>query len=134
MSHPSLLGSVAILAQAGQPVVAACRNAVQNLEAADVAHATSVAVAELSYRAQDVRGAWRPALLYSALARDLDRSPVGGEPARGQARQRSIDALDTHLQDEGGLRWETRVDDGSTVWEVQVDPDTGTVVSDQRDD
>ena len=43
-------------------------------------------------------------------------------------------AFDTHLQDEGGLRWETKVDDGGTVWEVQVDPDIGTVVSDQRDD
>jgi uncharacterized membrane protein YkoI len=43
-------------------------------------------------------------------------------------------AFDTHLQDEGGLRWETKVDDGSTVWEVQVDPGTGAVVSDQRDE
>jgi len=42
--------------------------------------------------------------------------------------------FDTHLQDEDGLRWETKVDDGVTVWEVQVDPQTGAVVSDQPDE
>ena len=43
--------------------------------------------------------------------------------------------VETHLENEGnGLRWEVKPDDGSTVWEVQVDAQTGKVVSDQHDD
>jgi hypothetical protein len=62
-------------------------------------------------------------LAVSAAA--AEQAALGRHPGR---------AFDTHLQDEGGLRWETKVDDGSTVWEVQVDPDTGTVASDEGDD
>ncbi len=43
-------------------------------------------------------------------------------------------AFDTHLQDEGlGLVWEVKVDDGTNVWEVQIDADSGEVVSDQNE-
>jgi uncharacterized membrane protein YkoI len=43
--------------------------------------------------------------------------------------------IDTHLEDEGhGLRWEVKPDDGTRVWEVQVDAHTGNVVSDHADD
>ncbi|CAN5731706.1 hypothetical protein BH18ACT15_BH18ACT15_04600 [soil metagenome] len=43
--------------------------------------------------------------------------------------------FDQHLQNEGtGLVWEVKVDDGSSVWEVQVDAHTGQVVSDQHDE
>jgi len=42
--------------------------------------------------------------------------------------------IDSHLQNEKGVRWEVRIDDGSRVHEVQVDPTTGAVVSDQLDD
>ena len=43
--------------------------------------------------------------------------------------------IDTHLEKEGhGLRWEVKPDDGTQVWEVQVDAATGAVVSDQLDD
>lgn len=42
---------------------------------------------------------------------------------------------DTHLEDEGnGLRWEVKTDDGSRIWEVQVDAHTGKVVSNQPDE
>jgi len=43
--------------------------------------------------------------------------------------------IDVHLEDEGqGLRWEVKPDDGTRVWEVQVDATNGKVVSDQPDD
>lgn len=43
--------------------------------------------------------------------------------------------FDQHLQNEGtGLVWEVKVDDGSTVWEVQIDAQSGEVVSDQYDE
>jgi uncharacterized membrane protein YkoI len=43
--------------------------------------------------------------------------------------------VDVHLQDEGqGLRWEVKADDGTRVWEVQVDATSGRVVSNQPDD
>ncbi len=42
---------------------------------------------------------------------------------------------DTHLENEGhGLRWETKIDNGSGVWEVQVDSATGRIVSSHADD
>lgn len=64
-----------------------------------------------------------------------DGLAVSAAAAEQTARSRHAGRVfDTHLQDEGSLRWETKVDDGSTVWEVQVDPDTGAVVSDQQDD
>jgi uncharacterized membrane protein YkoI len=58
-------------------------------------------------------------------AATAEQAALGRHPGR---------VFDTHLQDEGGLRWETKVDDGSIVWEVQVDPDTAAVVSDHQDD
>src|SRR4051794_36217276 len=43
--------------------------------------------------------------------------------------------IDAHLESEGqGLRWEIKPDDGTTVWEVQIDAQTGKVVSDHPDD
>jgi uncharacterized membrane protein YkoI len=44
--------------------------------------------------------------------------------------------VDSHLQDEEGqgLRWEVKTDDGSQIWEVQVDPNSGNVVSNQPDE
>ena len=42
---------------------------------------------------------------------------------------------DVHLENEGhGLRWEVKPDDGSRVHEVQVDAQTGKIVSDQLDE
>ncbi|MDQ1695157.1 MAG: Peptidase propeptide and domain [Frankiaceae bacterium] len=42
---------------------------------------------------------------------------------------------DVHLENEGeGLRWEVKPDDGTSVWEVQIDAATGKIVSDQPDD
>jgi uncharacterized membrane protein YkoI len=64
-----------------------------------------------------------------------DGLAISAAAAEQAARSRHAGRVfDTHLQDEGGLRWETKVDDGSTVWEVQVNPDTGAVLSDQQDD
>lgn len=44
-------------------------------------------------------------------------------------------ATDVHLEtEENGLVWEVKPDDGTQLWEVQVDASTGEVVSDQLDD
>jgi uncharacterized membrane protein YkoI len=43
-------------------------------------------------------------------------------------------SFDTHLQDEGGLTWEVKVDGGGHVWEVNIDAHTGKIVSDQGDE
>jgi uncharacterized membrane protein YkoI len=44
-------------------------------------------------------------------------------------------ATDVHLENEGhGLVWEVKPADGTTVYEVQVDAQTGTIVSDQLDE
>ena len=44
-------------------------------------------------------------------------------------------AFDAHLEDEGaGLRWEVKTDDGTHVWEVQMDSATGAVVSNQPEE
>src|SRR4051795_8488890 len=43
--------------------------------------------------------------------------------------------VDVHLQDEGtGLVWEVKTDDGSQVWEIQVDAASGAVASEGLDD
>lgn len=40
--------------------------------------------------------------------------------------------VESHLETEGhGLRWEVKTKDGAQVWEVQLDPTTGAVVSNQ---
>lgn len=42
---------------------------------------------------------------------------------------------DVHLENEGdGLRWEVKPDDGKAVHEVQIDAQTGKIVSDHLDD
>lgn len=39
--------------------------------------------------------------------------------------------VESHLESEGdGLRWEVKPTDGTRVWEVQLDPASGAVVSD----
>ena len=44
-------------------------------------------------------------------------------------------AFDTHLEDEGhGLVWEVKTDDGTQVWEVHIDPQTGAIVTDNGDE
>ena len=49
--------------------------------------------------------------------------------------ERPGSVADTHLENEGaGLRWETKIADGSGAWEVQVDAASGRVVSSQPDD
>src|SRR5829696_7185239 len=68
-------------------------------------------------------------------AEEVAAVPVSAAAAERAALSRHDGrTFDTHLQDEDGLRWETKVDDGVTVWEVQVDPQTGAVVSDQPDE
>lgn len=43
--------------------------------------------------------------------------------------------VESHLETEShGLRWEVKTDDGSHVWEVQLDPSTGRVVSNQPEE
>ncbi len=43
--------------------------------------------------------------------------------------------IDAHLESEDhGLVWEIKPDDGTTIWEVQLDAHTGAVVSDQASD
>jgi len=60
-------------------------------------------------------------------------SQAGAEQAALARHEGKIS--DTHLENEGhGLRWEVKSDDGSQVWEVQVDAHRGQVVSDQPDE
>lgn len=58
------------------------------------------------------------------------------EAVRAAARRHEGRATDVHLEQEGSgpLVWEVKPDDGTTVWEVQVDAVTGEVVSDQADE
>ena len=43
--------------------------------------------------------------------------------------------VESHLESEGnGLRWEVKTDDGAHVWEVQLDPNTDAVVSNQPEE
>ena len=73
---------------------------------------------------------------------DFTRAHLGdAEVSRNAAEEAALgrhrgSVSDTHLQDEEGqgLRWEVKVDDGDTVWEVQVDAHSGRVVSDQPDE
>lgn len=67
----------------------------------------------------------------------LDAAAVSRADAERAAAGRHEGTIsDTHLEDEEGqgLRWEVKVDDGQTLWEVQVDARSGSVVSDQPDD
>ena len=65
-------------------------------------------------------------------------SEVGVSQARAErlaqlARPGSI--VESHLQTEGdAMRWEVKTDDGSHVWEVQLDPTSGAVVGNQADE
>lgn len=69
-------------------------------------------------------------------ASHLDQAKVSRDAAVHAARQaHSGHIVDVHLQDEGhGLRWEVKPDDGTHVYEVQIDAQTGKVVSDHLDD
>ena len=43
--------------------------------------------------------------------------------------------VESHLQTEGNtLRWEVKTDDGAHLWEVQLDPYTGSVVANQSEE
>lgn len=45
------------------------------------------------------------------------------------------DVVSIHLEDDGvGLEWETEVDDGQAVWEVNVNAQTGAVNDSEADD
>jgi uncharacterized membrane protein YkoI len=45
------------------------------------------------------------------------------------------DVVSIHLEDDGsGLEWETEVDDGKAVWEVNVNAQTGEVNDSEADD
>ena len=65
-----------------------------------------------------------------------------GDAALSQARAERLardvrpgTVVDSHLETEGqGLRWEVKTDDGTNVWEVQLDPSTGSIVSNHGDD
>lgn len=47
---------------------------------------------------------------------------------------RSGSLVESHLETEGqGLRWEVKTDDGSHVWEIQLDPSTGAVLSNRTE-
>ena len=65
-------------------------------------------------------------------------SEAGVSQARAEhlaqlARPGSI--VESHLQPEDdAMRWEVKTDDGSHVWEVQLDPTSGAVVGNQADE
>ena len=60
-------------------------------------------------------------------------SQASAEHLAQLARPGSI--VESHLQTEGdALRWEVKTDDGSHVWEVQLDPMSGAVVGNQADE
>src|SRR5436190_19172174 len=64
---------------------------------------------------------------------DVRVSQADAERAATAARPGQVS--NTHLESEGqGLRWEVKTDDGHQVWEVQVDANSGQVVSDQPDE
>lgn len=52
------------------------------------------------------------------------------EAARSGQVVRPGSVVESHLETEGtGLRWEIKTDDATHIWEVQLDPSTGAVVS-----
>jgi uncharacterized membrane protein YkoI len=64
---------------------------------------------------------------------DARTTQAEAEAAAQQAKPGRL--FDSHLQNEGeGLRWEVKSDDGTTVWEIQVDASSGRVVSVQHDE
>lgn len=63
---------------------------------------------------------------------DAAVSQVQAETIARRARPGRV--VESHLQDEGALRWEVKTDDGVHVWEVQIDPQTGSVVGQQVDE
>ena len=64
---------------------------------------------------------------------DAAVTQVGAERIARDARPGTV--VDSHLQTEGdGLRWEVKTDDGTNVWEIQIDPTTGAVVSNHPDE
>ena len=71
---------------------------------------------------------------YTAAHRsEASISPTEAE--RAAKSEHAGSAFDTHLENEGaGLRWETKINDGARVWEVQVDAASGRVVSSQPEE
>lgn len=64
-----------------------------------------------------------------------DAAVTQADAERAAAARHPGTVTDTHLESESGsLRWEVKPDDGTTVWEVQVDAQTGRVVSDHPDE
>src|SRR4051812_3902084 len=57
---------------------------------------------------------------------DAHRSEAGVSQSAAEAIARDVRpgaVVDSHLESEGqGLRWEVKTDDGTRVWEVQIDP------------
>lgn len=68
-------------------------------------------------------------------SRRADASVTQAEAEAIASDAHAGDIVESHLEDEGnGLVWEVKPDDGTTIWEVQVDASTGAIVSDQQDD
>jgi uncharacterized membrane protein YkoI len=69
---------------------------------------------------------------------DAHRTEAQVSQATAEATARELHpgtVTDTHLEDEGhGLRWEVKTDDGTHLWEIQVNPTSGAVVSDRAED
>ena len=64
---------------------------------------------------------------------DADVSQRDAEEAALEVHPGTV--IESHLQDEGdGLTWEVKIDDGTTIWETNLDAGTGKVVTDQPDD
>jgi uncharacterized membrane protein YkoI len=65
-----------------------------------------------------------------------DKAAVSQSEAEAIARgARGGDVVSIHLEDDGtGLEWETEVDDGQAVWEVNVNAQTGAVNDSEADD
>ena len=64
---------------------------------------------------------------------DAHRAEAAVSQATAEQAARAVRpgaVVESHLESEGhGLRWEVKVDDGTKVWEVQLDPSSGAVVS-----
>lgn len=69
---------------------------------------------------------------------DAHRGAVQVSQSAADQTARQIHAgtvVDSHLEDEGhGLRWEVKTDDGTRLWEIQLNPTSGAVVSDRAED
>ncbi len=92
----------------------------------------AVAMAGGTFKSDDPKETKEEAVYTRAHRDEVSVSKKQAEAAALKAHPGK--AFDTHLQDEGqGLVWEVKVDDGSNVWEVQIDGNTGAIVSDQNE-